>query len=505
MAFSSASKPRIGISAINAEECKKLVGIGTDGASANIASAGLKGLVEKEVPWVFWMWCLAHRLELAVKDALKGTAFDLIDEMLVRLHYIYERSPKKCRELEEVINALKQCLEFDDAGVRPVRACGSRWVSHKLSAMSRVVSKFGAYTSHLAALSEDSSVKAADRAKLKGYLNKWLDAKYLLGCAFFVDLLLPCSIFSKVMQSDTLDVLSAFTSLLRSVKELNKLCSKGLEHWPTYTATQKKISEENGENVYQCQALKRVAQAKEHYSSRHQEYCSSVTTCLKTRLAWSDLQLIRDVIFVLETQGWFVDEDDAEAAGSGSEQASSREPIVRLAEGHFKVPLEGAGVDIDRLPEEFHEILLHATQFISLSTTGYQAVWWRLFHAPNASDWSNILTLVRLLFTLPVSNGKLERVFSTLKLIKVDKRSLLANDTLDDLLVLNTDRVPMKEFKPDRSIHMWWNAKTRRPNQHPRKVYKKTSVDGDEGDSDTSDSPDTCKSVLDDWDEFTAV
>ena len=172
------------------------------------------------------------------------------------------------------------------------------------------------------------------------------------------------------MQSDTLDVLSAFTSLLRSVKELNKLCSKGLEHWPPYTATQKKISEENGENVYQCQALKRVAQAKEHYSSRRQEYCSSVTTCLKTRLAWSDLQLIRDVIFVLKTQGWqkIVDEDDAEAAGSGSEQASSREPIVRLAEGHFKVPLEGAGVDIDRLPEEFHEILLHATQFISLST-----------------------------------------------------------------------------------------------------------------------------------------
>ncbi len=63
------SLQRIGISAINAEECKQLNGIGTDGASANIASGGLKGLVEKEVPWVFWMWCLAHRLELAIKDA----------------------------------------------------------------------------------------------------------------------------------------------------------------------------------------------------------------------------------------------------------------------------------------------------------------------------------------------------------------------------------------------------------------------------------------------------
>ena len=91
---------------------------------------------------------------------------DLINDMLLRLHYIYEKPPKKCRELEEVIKDLQQCLQFDDAGVKHVRASGSRWVTHKLSAMKRVLSKFGAYTGHLIALSEDHSVKAVDRAKL---------------------------------------------------------------------------------------------------------------------------------------------------------------------------------------------------------------------------------------------------------------------------------------------------------------------------------------------------
>jgi len=67
--------------------------VGTDGAAVNIARAGLKGLVEKELPWVFWSWCMAHRLELAVRDALKGTTFDLIDDMLLRLYLIYENSP----------------------------------------------------------------------------------------------------------------------------------------------------------------------------------------------------------------------------------------------------------------------------------------------------------------------------------------------------------------------------------------------------------------------------
>ena len=44
----------------------------------------------------------------------------------------------------------------------------------------------------------------------------------------------------------------------------------------------------------------------------------------------------------------------------------------------------------------------------------------------------------------------LERIFSTLinKVSKVDKRSSFGNDLLDDLLVLNTDRVALKYFNP---------------------------------------------------------
>ena len=139
----------LGVPKVDAEHCSKLVGIGSDGAACNIAQNGLRGLVGAQLDWIFWMWCLAHRLELAVKDALKGTTFDAVDDMLLKLYYIYEKSPKKCRELEEVISDLKGCITFDDKGVRPVRASGSRWISHKLNAMRRVLSKYGAYTSHL--------------------------------------------------------------------------------------------------------------------------------------------------------------------------------------------------------------------------------------------------------------------------------------------------------------------------------------------------------------------
>ena len=72
--------------------------------------------------------------------------------------------------------------------------------------------------------------------------------------------------------------------------------------------------------------------------------------------------------------------------------------------------------------EEFYDILLYATQFISLSSTNYQTVWWKLFHSPSASNWLNALKLVQLLFCLPASNGKFERVFLNTKQYQAAQR-----------------------------------------------------------------------------------
>ena len=44
--------------------------------------------MDKDIPWLYWSWwLLAHYVELAVKEALKGTSFDLIDDVLLRLYY----------------------------------------------------------------------------------------------------------------------------------------------------------------------------------------------------------------------------------------------------------------------------------------------------------------------------------------------------------------------------------------------------------------------------------
>ena len=83
---------------------------------------------------------------------------------LLRLYRLYDNPPIKCRQLEDVVLELRECLSIEDGGTRPIRASGSHWISHKSNAMKRILSKYGTYTSHIATLSEDPSVKSADKA-----------------------------------------------------------------------------------------------------------------------------------------------------------------------------------------------------------------------------------------------------------------------------------------------------------------------------------------------------
>ncbi len=69
-------------------------------------------------------------------------------------------------------------------GIRPIRASGTRFVSHKVAALGRVIDKFGAYLGHLISLTEDPTVKSVDKQKINGYVTKWQDSKSLFGCAF---------------------------------------------------------------------------------------------------------------------------------------------------------------------------------------------------------------------------------------------------------------------------------------------------------------------------------
>ena len=178
---------------------------------------------------------MAHCLELSLKDALSGTYFSTINDMLIRVYYLYEKSPKMCVELADVVDELRPCLEESDMpnrGNRPLQACGTRFVAHKVAALGCLIDRYGAYLAYLTSLIEDPKVKSVDKEKLRGYIRKWHDSKMLLGCALFHNVLKPCTTLCKVLQEDEVCMVGVIESLLKTKKNLDSLKHTTFENLP---------------------------------------------------------------------------------------------------------------------------------------------------------------------------------------------------------------------------------------------------------------------------------
>ena len=355
-----------------AEWKQKIIGLGCDGTSANIGSGGLKGHLERDMPWIIVSWCLAHRLELAIKDALKTTFFATVDEFLLQIYYVYEKSPKKCAELKEIVEELKQCFEDCElphkGGARPLRACGTRFVAHKVAALSRVIDRFGAYLSHLKSLSEDRGVKSVDKQKLKGYILRWRKSKVLLGCAFFHDLLKPVGIVCKILQEDELCVVRTVEAFVKTKRSLDEMKLKSVENLPTVKKVLTRIQSTDVASIvtYQGVNLHYHTQGLAFLKSNYQSWLEAVDSCLVSRLKVQEEQLLilTQAVTLLATHGW-------ERASTPSFGHASLEAVCDW----FSIPLEKAGIDISLVQEEWDDMVEYGKQYFNLVQDDYKVVW----------------------------------------------------------------------------------------------------------------------------------
>ena len=67
---------------------------------------------------------------------------------------------------------LQETFGLPKGGDLPIRSQGSHWIIHRHNALQRIIDRFGAYINHIITLAEDSGMKAEDRARMKGYINK---------------------------------------------------------------------------------------------------------------------------------------------------------------------------------------------------------------------------------------------------------------------------------------------------------------------------------------------
>ena len=62
-------------------------------------------------------WCVAHRLELAVKDSLSGTAFDGVDELILHMYYYCTNVRRKnCENWQNFCPCMKNLVLLQKVG-----------------------------------------------------------------------------------------------------------------------------------------------------------------------------------------------------------------------------------------------------------------------------------------------------------------------------------------------------------------------------------------------------
>ncbi|XP_065677699.1 zinc finger protein 862-like [Hydra vulgaris] len=119
---------------------KKLVSATADGANVNFGIEN--GALEKSRKWLLKIYCINHRIELAIKDTFKDvTEFIKIEEFYLSNYYLLRNSGKLKSEVEAAAKAIG--ITFY---ILP-KISGTRFVGHRKRALSSLLETWPAFLS----------------------------------------------------------------------------------------------------------------------------------------------------------------------------------------------------------------------------------------------------------------------------------------------------------------------------------------------------------------------
>ena len=98
--------------------------------------------------------------------------------------------------------------------------------------------------------------------------------------------------------------------------------------------------------------------------------------------------------------------------------------VIKLITPQFREHLEITGVALSSLQDKIDDAINCIRKYFCLKSTHYRKVWHNRHVCSTASSWPNLPLLYEL---VPFSNGRVEQIFSSLKIIKTTNRLYLSN------------------------------------------------------------------------------
>lgn len=204
-----------------------------------------------------------------MKDVFKGTYMDSVIDILTSIHYFYQNSAKRVREITELSEVLNKYFS------KPGKANGTRWVDHKQTALIKVKRSWKMMILYLEQYASDNANRAEDRAKATGIRRKLLEHKFVHYMPLLLDIFNEVSKVSLLFQRDDVTVPTAMAKLESVMLMLTSM--EDLEVNGFYLT--EFIDEMAGGMVYKEQTLQHMVT----YAALHDQKCAiiqKVLTCL---------------------------------------------------------------------------------------------------------------------------------------------------------------------------------------------------------------------------------
>ena len=420
----------------------KLVSCTADGANVNFGHlSGLLTRIGKEREWLLKVHCANHRVELAVKGAFKGSAFEGVDDFYQQNFKLLKSSGK----LKSSVLSAASALGIESY-VLP-RLTGTRFIGHRVTAFKRLLDMWPAFiTAYENCLSD--STHSRMHAKVRGQLKLFQSYRMLCLVCTYLDILEKMKPASKVFEGEGLlayDVKPCVDLTIMELEQCKDSVGTNDEFLDSNLARLEVNDEEPGIQhlfgtflkagnatkapanrefiKYEFKGMRYMESiSRSKASSAKVEVIDEIIKLLEDR--FRDFQNgIYDVMRVFDPKNW----TDAHDYGN--------EDIKKFA-AHFKPTLAIASFNEDKIIPEWKSLRNYVK--IGMKNVDSEELWKKILGFKR-SEFPNVCALVEILISVSGSNSTVERAFSTLTNILTDKRLSMKHKRMEQILIISSN------------------------------------------------------------------
>ena len=456
---------------------KNMIGFASDGAAVmmgktNGLGALLNDWTEKKL---YMVHCMAHRLHLATRHALKLIPyFHTFEKQVNEIHNFYNRhGHKRKAHLRALATSLEKPL-YETSYIFEVR-----WISSEFLALKRLNQSWELLVSDLGSISADNSFSDHARTTARGIESRLRHRNFLMILQFILDSCQILSYYSRKMQE-------RFGSMI-GMEQLRNDMIGALELLKTKPGS------------YMTHFLNKV-----ECSNSVGVKCDEASFYSSSRVEWQGIELHKEKFELVEYHMWqgpappvlesirkqfltAVQDHIAKYFPSGSlkdfevlnQKNFPKEETELLFYGHQEIINLAEKFELDpkltqlEWTENLMGIVAAAEEFCSFQNANPISFW---SHFVGKLIGRNIVYLIKVVLVIPIGSADAERGFSIMNHIRTSRRSRLSPSTLDSLIRVRLNGPnELDKFKAFKYSMEWVKHHLR--TDDPQRQHKKRKID----------------------------